>query len=268
MAAPVVDTASTPSIPVADNEIQGRLALVTGASGGIGAGCARDLFVNGAALALTYSSNKAPVEKLIGELQSQDSSRKISSHQVDMASDEDIKRLFEEIEHIHGHGPDILVSNAGYGKRIPNIVDIPISEWDYTIQVNLRASFVLSKYSVPHMLKQKWGRIIFMSSIAAIGGGINGCHYAASKAGLDGMMKNLSAKLAKDGITVNNVAPAMIGETGMIPNAEFLVGTPGDVKNIPVGRLGTPQETANVVTMLCKTGYLTGQSILLAGGLK
>ena len=107
-----------------------------------------------------------------------------------------------------------------------------------------------------------------MSSIAAIGGGINGCHYAASKAGLDGMMRNLSLKLAKDGITVNNVAPAMIGETGMIPNAEFLAGTPGDVKNIPVGRLGTPQETANVVTMLCKTGYLTGQSILLAGGLK
>ena len=185
-----------------------------------------------------------------------------------MASDEDMKKLYEEIEQVHGQGPDILISNAGYGKRIPNIVDIPISEWDYTIQVNLRASFVLTKFAVPHMQKQHWGRVIFMSSIAAIGGGINGCHYAASKAGLDGMMRNLAQKLAKDGITVNNVAPAMIGETGMIPNAEFLVGTPGDVKNIPVGRLGTPQETANVVTMLCKTGYLTGQSILLAGGLK
>lgn len=185
-----------------------------------------------------------------------------------MASDEDMTKLFQEMEQIHGHGPDILISNAGYGKRIPNIVDIPISEWDYTIQVNLRASFVLCKLAVPYMAQQKWGRIILMSSIAAIGGGINGCHYAASKAGLDGMMRNLSLKLAKDGITVNNVAPAMIGETGMIPNAGFLVGTPGDVKNIPVGRLGTPQETANVVTMLCKTGYLTGQSILLSGGLK
>ena len=168
----------------------------------------------------------------------------------------------------HGHGPDIVVSNAGYGKRIPDIVDIPISEWDYTIQVNLRASFILSKYAVPHMQKQHWGRIIYMSSISALGGGINGCHYAASKAGLDGLMRNLAGKLAKDGITVNNVAPAMIGETGMIPNADFLVGTPGDVKNIPVGRLGTPRETANVVTMLCRTGYLTGQRILLSGGLK
>lgn len=234
----------------------------------IGAGCARDLFANGTSLALTYSANKAAVDALIAELEPQARGRKLSSHKVDMASDEDMKRLFEEIEQTHGHGPDILLSNAGHMKRIPQIVDIPISEWDYTIQVNLRASFVLTKYCVPHMIQQKWGRIIFMSSISALGGGINGCHYAASKAGLDGMMRNLSLKLAADGITVNNVAPAMIGDTGMIPNAEFLVGTPGDVRNIPVGRLGTPQEAANIVTMICKTGYLTGQSILLSGGLK
>jgi 3-oxoacyl-[acyl-carrier protein] reductase len=82
------------------------------------------------------------------------------------------------------------------------------------------------------------------------------------------MMKNLATKLAQDGVTVNDVAPAMIGDTGMIPNAKSLEGTSGDVSNIPVGRLGTPQECANVVTMLCKTGYMTGQSILLAGGLK
>lgn len=90
---------------------------------------------------------------------------------------------------------------------------------------------------------------------------------AASKAGLSGLMKNLARKHAKSGITVNDVAPAMIGDTGMIPGAASVVGTPGDVKNIPVGRLGTPQECANVVMMFCKTGYLTGQSILLSGGL-
>jgi 3-oxoacyl-[acyl-carrier protein] reductase len=107
-----------------------------------------------------------------------------------------------------------------------------------------------------------------MSSISGYGGGINGCHYAASKAGLMGMAKNLALKLAGDGITVNDVAPAMIGETGMIPNAEHVKGTPGDVTNIPVGRLGEPGEVANVVTMLCRTGYLTGQSIVISGGLK
>ena len=108
---------------------------------------------------------------------------------TDMGSDTEIERLFTEVAEQHSRrGPDILISNAGYGKRIPNIVDIPIPEWDYTMQINLRASFILSKFAVPHMLSQNWGRIIFMSSIAAIGGGINGCHYAASKAGLDGMM--------------------------------------------------------------------------------
>lgn len=185
-----------------------------------------------------------------------------------MGSDDDMRRLYEEINTQHGHGPDILISNAGHGKRIPQIVDIPIEEWDYTLQINLRASFVLCKFAVPHMISQKWGRIILMSSIAGYGGGINGCHYAASKAGLMGMAKNLSLKLAPHGITVNDVAPAMIGETGMIPDAKFVENTPGDVRNIPVGRLGVPQECANVVTMLCKTGYLTGQSILLSGGLK
>lgn len=186
-----------------------------------------------------------------------------------MTKDADIYRVFEEISQQHGQsGPDILVSNAGYGKRIPNILDIPIEEWDLTIQTNLRASFLLCKLSVPHMKSQGWGRIVLMSSISGYGGGINGCHYAASKAGLMGMAKNLALKLASDGITVNDVAPAMIGETGMIPNAEHVKGTPGDVTNIPVGRLGEPGEVANVVTMLCRTGYLTGQSIVISGGLK
>lgn len=82
------------------------------------------------------------------------------------------------------------------------------------------------------------------------------------------MMKNLANKHAHLGITFNDVAPAMIGDTGLIPDEKTVEGTPGDVKNIPVGRLGVPQECANVVTMLCKTGYMTGQSILLSGGLK
>jgi 3-oxoacyl-[acyl-carrier protein] reductase len=185
-----------------------------------------------------------------------------------MGSEDDLNRLFKEISEQYGHGPDILIANAGHGKRIVNILDIPLEEFDYTLSINLRAPFLLSKLSVPHMASQKWGRIIYMGSIAGYGGGVNGCHYAASKAGLMGMAKNLALKLAGDGITVNDVAPAMIGDTGMIPNAEVLVGTPGDVRNIPVGRLGTPGEVANVVTMLCETGYLTGQSIVLSGGLK
>ncbi|OTB04191.1 hypothetical protein M426DRAFT_321047 [Hypoxylon sp. CI-4A] len=258
-------------MPNVDNEIKGRLALITGASGGIGSACARDLWIQGASLALTFYVNKEPVADLAEELRqlSDTGDRKITIHSVNTASAEEIQQLFGEIKEQHGQdGPDILISNAGYGKRRNGILDVSIQEFDHTINVNLRASFILSKLSVPHMESQGWGRIIFISSIAAQGGGINACHYAASKAGLTGLMKNLAMKHAKVGITVNDVAPAMIGETGMIPDEKFVEGTPGDVKNIPVGRLGTPQECANIVTMICRTGYLTGQSILLSGGLK
>lgn len=185
-----------------------------------------------------------------------------------MAEAGDIERVFREIRDQHGQdGPDILVSNAGYGKRIPDIVDIPLDEFDYTLTVNLRASFLLAKLAVPGMQARRWGRIVFIGSLAAYGGGINGCHYAASKAGLQGLMRNLARKHAGQGITVNDVAPAMIGDTGLVPDAKSVAGTAGDVANIPVGRLGAPQEVANMVTMCVKTGYLTGQSMLLSGGL-
>lgn len=159
--------------------------------------------------------------------------------------------------------------------------DIPLEEFQKTLTINLTASFLLVKGVVEHMKQKRWGRIIFVSSIAASGVGINGCRgwlphqfvyclpasnqnpdYAASKGGLTSMMKNLASKLAPYGITVNDVAPAMIGSTGMIPNAS-MEGLP----ELPLGRLGTPEEVANVVTMFATTGYATGQSFLLAGGL-
>jgi 3-oxoacyl-[acyl-carrier protein] reductase len=238
----------------------------------IGAACAKALYLQGVNLALTYASNEDKIRALLKELTSlspEGNHPTATLHRVDVGSADEIEELFNAIARAHGqHGPDILVSNAGYGKRIPDIADISIDEFDYTLNVNLRASFILSKLSIPHMTAQGWGRIIFVSSLAAHGGGINGCHYAASKAGLHGLMKSLATKHAKDGITVNDVAPAMIGETGLIPDEKTVEGTAGDVRNIPVGRLGTPKEVANVVMMFCETGYLTGQSVLLSGGLK
>ncbi|KAA8651653.1 hypothetical protein EYZ11_003908 [Aspergillus tanneri] len=250
------------------NDIRGRLALITGASGGIGAACARQLADRGVHLALTYSSNLATITALVEELQSKHvgtNTLRISIHQVDVASAEQIQDMFVQIDKEHGQRPDILVSNAGHGKRIPQVWDIPVEEFDYTINVNLRASFILVKGVVEHMKNQQWGRIVFMSSIAGYGGGINGCHYAASKGGMTGMMRNLSTRLAEHNISVNDVAPAMIGDTGMIPNAQTI---PDVAAGIPLGRLGVPEEVANVVTMLVTTGYMTGQSLLLAGGLK
>jgi 3-oxoacyl-[acyl-carrier protein] reductase len=234
----------------------------------IGAACARDLLAHGASLALTYSKNKANLDDLINELQPKAGERTLSSHHCDVAKDEDLRRLFDEVKQEHGKHPDILVVNAGYGKRVSNILDLEIEEWDYTINVNLRSSFVITKLAIPHMQEQGWGRVIYISSIAAGGTSINGCHYSASKAGVQGMAKNLASKMGKTGITFNDVAPAMITGTGMIKDEEALKGTPGDPKNIPVGRAGTTQECANVVTMLAQTGYMNGQSILLSGGLK
>ncbi|KAJ6032000.1 Short-chain dehydrogenase/reductase SDR [Penicillium herquei] len=249
------------------NEIRGRLALITGASGGIGAACAEQLAAKGANLALTYATNLESMKKIVADIQSKYAENKlrISIHQVDVGNADQIEAMFQQIDAEHGQRPDILISNAGYGKRFPNVWDITLEEFDYTLNINLRASFILVKGVVEHMKNQRWGRIIFMSSIAAQGGGINGCHYAASKGGLTGMMKNLATRLAEHNISVNDVAPAMIGETGMIPNAAAI---PEVAAGIPIGRLGTVEETANVVTMLATTGYMTGQSLLLAGGLK
>jgi 3-oxoacyl-[acyl-carrier protein] reductase len=238
----------------------------------IGEACARALWAQGASLALTYRNNEFKAHALMEELnvgtEPLDDGKYCFPFQVDMTSEDDIYNLFTSIYHTFGRYPDILISNAGHGKRIPDIADITLAEFDHTLSVNLRASFILAKHLIPPMAANHWGRIVFVSSIAAHGGGVNGCHYAASKAGLTGLMKSLANKHAKDGITVNDVAPAMIGDTGMIPDEESVKGTPGDVRNIPVGRLGTPEEVANVVVMFCRTGYMTGQSVLLSGGLK
>ncbi|KAL3472008.1 hypothetical protein BJX99DRAFT_13289 [Aspergillus californicus] len=247
------------------NEVNGKLALITGASGGIGAACARQLAEKGVHLALTYSSNVTAITSLSDEFNVQHPNIRVSIHKVDVASADQIQEMFFQIDKEHSQRPDILVSNAGYGKRVPQVWDITLEEFDHTLNINLRASFILVKGVVEHMKDQRWGRIVFMSSIAGYGGGINGCHYAASKGGMTGMMKNLSTRLAEFNISVNDVAPAMIGDTGMIPNAQAI---PEVAAGIPLGRLGVPEEVANVVSMLVTTGYMTGQSLLLAGGLK
>lgn len=142
--------------------------------------------------------------------------------------------------------------------------DIGIEDFDYTYTVNLRAPFILCKAAVPGMQEVHWGRIVTVGSISALGVGVNGCHYAASKGGLLSMMRNLATRLGPSGITCNDVAPAMIAETGMIPNE---AAVPGVREQISVGRLGRPNEVGNAVSMLVTTGYITGQSILIAGGL-
>lgn len=117
------------------------------------------------------------MNELVVDLQSKydENGLRISIHQVDVGSADQIETMFQQIDAEHGQRPDILVSNAGYGKRFPNVWDITLEEFDHTLNINLRASFILVKGVVEHMKSQRWGRIVFMSSIAASGGGINGC---------------------------------------------------------------------------------------------
>lgn len=143
----------------------------------IGSACAYQLAEQGVHLALTYSRNLDAMNAVVKDLQSKyaENNLRISIHQVDVGSADQIESMFQQIDKEHGQRPDILISNAGYGKRFPNVWDITLEEFDYTLNINLRASFILVKGVVEHMKAQHWGRIVFMSSIAAQGGGINGC---------------------------------------------------------------------------------------------
>ncbi|EFY84598.1 3-ketoacyl-acyl carrier protein reductase, putative [Metarhizium acridum CQMa 102] len=157
----------------------------------------------------------------------------------------------------------VLVANAGLGRRIRDVKDIGEQDWDEMMEVNIRSQFVVTKSCVEGMRAQEWGRVILVGSIASRGSGLNGCHYAASKGALSSMGLNLATLLAPDGVTVNVVSPAMIGSTGMIPtpkertwvsgvNVEALKESdPGlaIASSVPVHRLGAPEEVANVVAM-------------------
>jgi 3-oxoacyl-[acyl-carrier protein] reductase len=153
----------------------------------------------------------------------------------------------------------ILVNNAGISRPQP-LDQITEGDWDEILSVNLKSMFLATQAVLPAMRKQRWGRIINLSSVAAQLGGIIGPHYAASKAGCLGLTHSYAALLAREGITVNAIAPAMI-ETEMItsnPKAR------PDI--IPIGRFGKVEEAAEVAVMLARNGYITGQTINVNGG--
>lgn len=236
----------------------GRVALVTGASGGIGAELCRRLAGQGARLAVHYRSGGESAERLVGEIHMH--AGEARSFQADLADPRAPERLVLEVE--DELGPvDILVANAGHSRRA-SLEEVDAELFDETLAVNLRAPFLLARRVVPGMRERGYGRILFTSSVAAFTGGLVGPHYAASKAGLHGMLHFLAARLAGDGVTVNGIAPALIEETGMLP------GDPGDLaERIPVGRLGKPTEVADLALAILRNGYMTGQVVGIDGGM-
>ncbi|KAG7416304.1 Nodulation protein G [Fusarium oxysporum f. sp. rapae] len=270
-----------------DNRVEGRLALVTGASGGIGSAIARALAAEGCDVVLHCSASLHKVEALSKELLSAHPGQLFPCVSADLSSRDEtrglVDKVFQDSSISAKHkAVSILVANAGLGRRIRDIQNIEEDDWDSVMEVNARSQFVVVKACLPAMRAQSWGRVILVGSIASTGGGINGCHYAATKGALSSMGKNLSTVLAGEGVTVNTILPAMIGFTDMIPTPKETTWTrktdleelketdPGlaIAASVPVRRLGHPQEVANIAVMMAKTGYLTGQDIILSGGLK
>lgn len=178
---------------------------------------------------------------------------------ADVASPEAVDEMLHDIG--RELGPvDILVSNAGIAKPLP-LEAVRLATWDATMAVNLRAPFIVASGVVPGMRERKFGRLVFVSSTAAKVGGIVGPHYAASKAGVEGLAHAYASLLAREGITSNAVAPALI-ETEMLAGNDK-----ASAERVPVGRLGTPEEVADVIVSVVRNPFITGQTLQVNGGI-
>ena len=233
-----------------------KIALVTGASRGIGRACAVALAEAGADIVVNYLVQKEKAEET--RLLIEKAGRRAFLAQADVSRADEVERMIEEIK--RQLGPiDVLVNNAGIAIQKP-FDRITEADWDKTIATNLKSAFLLTRAVLPDMRARRFGRIINISSGASQTGGVIGPHYAASKAGLHGLTHGYASLLAKEGITVNAVAPSVIA-TDMI--ADHPKVNPAIV---PVGRFGNPEEVAEVVVMVAQNGYMTGQTIFVNGG--
>ena len=238
------------------DDLAGRVALVTGGSRGIGRATALALAQAGADVAVNYRNSAGEAQQvcdLIARL-----GRRTVKVGDDVSLAAEAARLVRAVE--AALGPvGVLVNNAGVSEPV-TLETLTEEVWDATIAANLKSVFLVTQAALPAMRRQRWGRIINISSTAAQTGGIVGPHYAASKAGIHGMTHGYAAWLAREGITANAVAPALI-ETDMIRGHQR--ATPD---RIPIGRLGHPEEIAETVVLLARNGYITGQTINVNGG--
>lgn len=234
----------------------GRVAIVTGSSRGIGRAIAVAFARAGADVVVNYLTREAEareVESAVVAL-----GRKCACIQADVSRQTEVLRLVREAEAAVGPA-DILVNNAGMIRPQP-IDQITEHDWDDLMAANLKSCFLMTQAVLPRMRARRWGRIINMSSVAAQLGGVVGPHYAASKAGLHGLTHYYARYLAKEGITVNTIAPALVA-------TEMVTSNPNAKPDlIPVGRFGEPDEVADAALMLAGNGYITGQTINVNGG--
>ncbi len=238
---------------------ENKVALITGSTGAIGSAIAKELSSLSYTTILT-GTNSTKISKLSKSLGSNSYGIK-----ADLTKDNEVENLFDQaIKKFKKI--DILVNNAGINKDALSI-RMSGDQWNEVIQLNLSSTFKLSQMVIRNMIKQKWGRIIGISSIIGIGGNAGQANYAASKAGMIGMHKSLALEVASRGITVNCIAPGFIES----PMTQALSEEQKSLmlKRIPVGKVGVPQDVARCVAFLTseKASFITGSTININGGM-
>jgi 3-oxoacyl-[acyl-carrier protein] reductase len=242
--------------------LEGKTALVTGASQGIGRACALELAKAGARIALA-ARNESKLADVAAEITAAGGAAHVFA--IDVASEDSIK-AGAKAAIAHFGSIDILVNNAGITKDTL-LLRMKRADWDSVIQTNLTGQFLMTQAVVGSMLKARWGRIINMSSIVGETGQAGQANYAASKAGLIGFTKALARELASRNITVNAVAPGYIetAMTGVLEEKQL----EAMLAQIPLGRAGTEQDVAHAVRFLAseEAAYITGHTLDVNGGM-
>jgi 3-oxoacyl-[acyl-carrier protein] reductase len=243
--------------------LQGKVALVTGASRGIGQAIARALAKEGAKVAIVYNRSPEPAEKLVQDIAQ--SGGEAVAFQADVKNFDAAQKIVDQVVEKWGQ-LDILVNNAGV-IRDKLFVTMEADDWNEVVNTNLGGAFNFSRAAGVLMMRARKGKIINISSVAGAFGGTGQVNYSASKGGINSMTRALAAELAKRNVTVNAIAPGVI-ETEMSQAVRNLVGDEMN-KMIPLRRVGKPEEIAALAVFLASPAadYITGQIITIDGGL-
>ncbi len=238
-------------------DLSGRVALVTGGGRGIGKAIALVLAEAGADVAVNYRARADAAEATAAEIRRL--GRRAAVVQADVSIGPEVKALMEDVERNLG-AIDVLVNNAGISEPC-GIEELTEELFERTLTVNLKSAFLCTQAVLPGMRARGFGRIVNISSGAARGAGAVGVHYNASKAGMEGLTRGYAARVVKEGVTVNAVAPSLIA-TEMIKPHRL-----DNLPKIPLGRLGTADEIASIVLMVVGNPYMTGQTVAANGGM-
>jgi len=243
--------------------LEGKIALITGSSRGIGAAIAKDLAANGASVIINYRSNGAAADEVVSEIV--DAGGQAVAKQADVSDFDQASKLITGIKKEFGR-LDILVNNAGT-TRDNVIMMMKEADWDLVINANLKSAWNCSRAAARIMMRQRTGRIINITSVAGISGNAGQSNYSASKAGMIGLTKSLAREIGPRGITVNAIAP------GFVPTdlTNDLIEDLGDtiIEMTSMRRLGTPEDVAHLTTFLAtdQSSFITGQVIAVDGGM-